>query len=481
MSVVTPSVRGMASTSTTPGSAAALLAGVRADRAMADAAEARILAAAAAWVDRHPVESIVQIASVEGGFGENPLAVAGPGAPWVAEFAVAEFAAALAMSTAAGKTFLGHAVELRHRLPRTWARVMAGDLPGWRARRIAEETIRLSIDGAAFVDVHVAPVAHRIRPAAVDRLVEEAAARFSPLEAEDTSVEAASERYVRFVDDQPAFTASMRMEAKLDLADALDLDQAIAQGAATLKELGCADPLEVRRAAAVGEIARRQLALDLSVDGSDPSGAASGDDSSARPRRAGRTARRTVLYVHLSEAALGLEGHRGAEQQIARVENTRAMVTADQVRAWCGQSDTKLVVQPVIDLQDQVRVDQWEVPDRMIERVALRDGGCIFPFCSRPARRCRPDGVGCDGDHITPYSRGGPTACDNIAPLCRRHHRLKTHSPWRYVALEPATYLWTSPHGYSFIVDHEGTRDVSRDRAAQRHLAVRPAPDPPPD
>ena len=32
---------------------------------------------------------------------------------------------------------------------------------------------------------------------------------------------------------------------------------------------------------------------------------------------------------------------------------------------------------------------------------------------------------------------------------------------WTYTALEPGTYLWTSPHGYQFLRDHTGTIDVS--------------------
>ena len=53
------------------------------------------------------------------------------------------------------------------------------------------------------------------------------------------------------------------MHGELDLADALDLEQAVAGLAAQLKDLGSTDSLNVRRAAAVGELARHQLALDL--------------------------------------------------------------------------------------------------------------------------------------------------------------------------------------------------------------------------
>ena len=36
----------------------------------------------------------------------------------------------------------------------------------------------------------------------------------------------------------------------------------------------------------------------------------------------------------------------------------------------------------------------------------------------------------CDHDHVVPHGDGGATCDCNIAPLCRRHHRLKTHAGW---------------------------------------------------
>ena len=70
----------------------------------------------------------------------------------------------------------------------------------------------------------------------------------------------------------------------------------------------------------------------------------------------------------------------------------------------------------------------------------------------------------CDNDHPVPFSQDGPTCSCQIAPLCRRHHRLKTHGGWRYLITEPGSYVWTSPHGYHYLRDHTGTLDVSRDQ-----------------
>src|SRR5262245_28300831 len=124
------------------GSAVEVLDFARQQRAAADRAEADLLAAACAWADLHPAESIDRAETfIVRGFGDTGIPVAGEGAPWVAEFAVAEFAAALGLPTEVGKAYVGEALELRHRLPRLWARVQAGDLQAWRARRIARTTL----------------------------------------------------------------------------------------------------------------------------------------------------------------------------------------------------------------------------------------------------------------------------------------------------------------------------------------------------
>ena len=103
----------------------------------------------------------------------------------------------------------------------------------------------------------------------------------------------------------------------LDLADALDLEAAVAGTAATLKDLGSQDSLDVRRAAAVGEIARRQLALDLSGDHDDETGSA----STTKP--AGRA---VVLNLHLSRAAVTGAGG------IGHLDNLNLDVLEQQIR-----------------------------------------------------------------------------------------------------------------------------------------------------
>jgi hypothetical protein len=47
--------------------------------------------------------------------------------------------------------------------------------------------------------------------------------------------------------------------------------------------------------------------------------------------------------------------------------------------------------------------------------------------------------------------------------LCRRHHRLKTHDGWTYTQIDPTTFIWTSPYGYTYLRDHTGTEDITPD------------------
>ena len=304
----------------------------------------------------------------------------------------------------------------------------------------------MTAEAAAFVDAQVAPFAHRIGFAALERLIAEAIARFMPEKAKEDAERAADGRHFTIDHQQVSFGGTSQLTGELDLADALDLDDAVAKGAQQLLALGSTDSLDVRRSIAAGQIARHQLALDLAsehdeeaaIHGPPPTQATSGRAACAPLRHSDHR-------------------HRSGSLELARVENQRRILTADQIRTWCANPDTEVIVKPVIDLDEHIHVEGYEVPDRLREQVILRDHTCVFPWCTRSARKT-------DADHVIPYAEGGTTSSDNIAPLCRRHHRLKTHTAWTYTMLEPGSFLWSSPHGYQFLRDHHGTLDVSRDR-----------------
>ena len=107
--------------------ASAVLSAIRAQRVAEERAAAAQLVLAARWADLHPPESIHDAAAFTVPGCEHEEPIAGEGAPLVAEFCLAELGAVLGISTTAAKKLVGHALELRHRLP---AAVGAGPRPG---------------------------------------------------------------------------------------------------------------------------------------------------------------------------------------------------------------------------------------------------------------------------------------------------------------------------------------------------------------
>ncbi|TWS19850.1 DUF222 domain-containing protein [Tsukamurella asaccharolytica] len=80
---------------------------------------------------------------------------------------------------------------------------------------------------------------------------------------------------------------------------------------------------------------------------------------------------------------------------------------------------------------------------------------CVFPMCTRPAARCEID-HSTEYDHHDPAA-GGASSADNLQPLCKAHHRLKTAGGWIDARLPDGRILWTSPTGQMITVDPAGT------------------------
>ena len=165
------------------------------------------------------------------------------------------------------------------------------------------------------MDSQVAAVAGRIGPAQLDRLVAETIKRFDlatpdPAADPEDGYLHVDPRHATLHDDDVHFAGTMRFEAELDIADALDLDRSLAQKAAEQKALGSTESLDVRRAKALGDLARTQTALDLFKDrgGEAPSARTSTtEDPTEGPNLP--AAREVVLHAHF-DADLGRRADR---------------------------------------------------------------------------------------------------------------------------------------------------------------------------
>jgi hypothetical protein len=409
-----------------------LLAGIRDDEQVIADREIAKLRKIAEWALEHTVTEDSGDASTitERGW-DTGLPVAGPGAPLISDFAVMELSALLGRSYDSGRAYVGQVVELAHRLPRTWTRVLSGEVPVWKARRVADHTRALPQDAAAFVDRHLAPFAHNCTWAQVDRLVDEALLRFDPAAAEEKHRTAAETRRVDLgIDDVDPATGVVYGSTALDLPDALDLEAAIARRAKLLGELGDEDMLDVRRAKALGEIAREDLMLDLPA-----ADHATGEIVRVVPGR------KSEVVVHMD----------ATDHTVARVGHRPISVAA--VKSWLDLSHAFVTVRPVLDLAGDQPVDSYEIPDRIRRQVTLRDHHCGFPYCTKPSARC-------DLDHVVPYAQGGATSSANLAPASRGHHRMKTAGRAHYRVLHPGTYYWTLASG-TYLVDATGTYQLT--------------------
>ena len=212
-------------------------------------------------------------------------------------------------------------------------------------------------------------------------MIEEAKARFEPEQTEAERLAAAEAGHFDIAVAEVGMNGRVRVDGDLDLADALDLEAAVAADAHHQLLLGSTESLDVRRALAVGNLARGQVTLDLAEGNAEP----------GQPRK-----REVVLHVHLEHAAvLGAGG-------LARLQETRGPITAEQVREWCAAPDTQITVQPVLDLAEHLHVTSYEASARLKAQTQLRDVVCAFAFCFRPAEKC-------DCEHRVPHEDDGPT------------------------------------------------------------------------
>jgi hypothetical protein len=128
-------------------------------------------------------------------------------------------------------------------------------------------------------------------------------------------------------------------------------------------------------------------------------------------------------------------------------------ITAGQARELAFAPGTvwrRLLTQPETGLLVKTDPTTYRPTAETERHVIARDQYCAFPSCRMPAHRC-------DLDHITPFNHrhpelGGQTVPDNLQPLCRRHHRLKTHHPGWKVTRDPHAGIskWTAPTGHTY-------------------------------
>jgi Domain of unknown function (DUF222)/HNH endonuclease len=114
------------------------------------------------------------------------------------------------------------------------------------------------------------------------------------------------------------------------------------------------------------------------------------------------------------------------------------ILAADPTATW-----RRTITDPLTGALLDYGTEVYEPPQALRDFILAKAGICVMPGCNQPAYRC-------DLDHRRPFSSGGQTNPENLSPLCRRHHRLKTHGGWRYEYDECGTARWTTSTGHQY-------------------------------
>lgn len=95
--------------------------------------------------------------------------------------------------------------------------------------------------------------------------------------------------------------------------------------------------------------------------------------------------------------------------------------------------------------------ERYRPPTQILQAIALVHQTCARPGCNTPVSRC-------EIDHIMEWQHGGTTALANLAPLCKRCHRLKTAGAGReYLDRDSGAWRWKTLAGntYPFTPERE--------------------------
>lgn len=407
---------------------------------------------------------------------------------------VAEISIVTGLSEFSVQRLAGHGETLRTRLPETWAALRGGLVGSAQARAVAEAAGTIPV--LSPDDPASAGAARRL--AAFDLAVLDAAMRL-PVgklrralvalrnEAHPEGLRERFERETRgrrvwldgaddgmawlhaFLPAEAAAKAMARVEALADAladvtaegdADAGDEAGDEAVDARTREQLRAdvfADLLtgrgtehEVGVTVSVTVPVLSLVDIDIDADdGDDARGRDGGDDSGDSSRGMGsgnggdgRDGGETDLTPHIARMVRRISG------RAAPCIDGVGPIDPVTARRLVGQSPTltRLLTDPVSDALLSVDSRRYRPTADLKRFLRARDRGCTFPGCGAASHRT-------DMDHTDDWARGGETRADNLALLCRKHHRLKHMTRFTPDLDRGGGLRWRTPLGYEIGAD----------------------------
>jgi Domain of unknown function (DUF222) len=392
-------------------------------------------------------------------------------------------------------------------LPRTLAAMRAGDLEPQRAQQVVDEVptndpgVCAAVERALFPKIVDKPTSR------VGSLARLAVAAADPAAAADKAEQA---HLGRFVFAGPSgLPGLMRLEAEVEAGKGRQVWAAIEELAAGYLKDDVAATMDQARADALVDLVLANVAVTTVVDLALPAGFASGAPAGAGPcghcvrgaaARGGQGGAHSQSRGSVAEdAATGVlvdadqqsASQQSASQQSARqdiagqsvdtvaerdagrsnvlrllsglpkagvLDHRVGTLTSATIERILADPDTvfrRLVVDPDTGWLLDAGATTYQPGRHLARTVRKRDLHCRFPGCATAARFC-------DLDHVIPFPIG-LSVLRNLACLCRRHHRLKTHGHWS---------LAMSPDGICTWVDRRTGQVHRTEPADYRELAV---------
>jgi len=357
----------------------------------------------------------------------------------------AEVACALRIPERTAENQLATAHSLTHSLPSTLVALKTGEISYRHAQAMVDCVAGLDADATAALETAALPFARTLTVAKFERRLRILRERTNPESIVERRERAVTDREVVF---EPARDGMAWLSAYLPAADALAAFHRLTELAGCLRAIDktSSDSIPTRTLAQ----ARADALRDLLIDG--------------EPALEGPRGIRPTVYVTVP--ALTLLGR----SDEAAVLDGYGPIDPDTARelAAAAPSFIRLLTHPETGAVLSVGKDSYRVPADLTNWLRLRDSTCRFPGCSRTAYQC-------DIDHTDDWAHGGQTRHDNLAHLCRSHHRLKHNSEWRVQHLNagddppdnpldnpdappdiaPGTLTWTSPTGHEYTTEPE--------------------------
>jgi hypothetical protein len=355
--------------------------------------------------------------------------------------AVADLALRLRLPESTVRTQGVQADLLRRAVPRVWAAFREGEIGVPQAAATAAVLAELPDEPAlhAALDAELIDPAQRLTAARFREKARTVRERLHPRPLAERHDAARGERRVWLENDPDGMCwLTAHLPADVGRRAMTRVDAAASHLAGRDDETRTLAQL---RADVLGELLTGDGAMPApSVGGT----AGEGDESTGRTGRTGLSIPRSRVTVAVTVPVLTLLG---VSEQPGTLEGYGPIDagTARELAAH-APSFTRILTHPitgtVLDL-DRMR---YRPPADLKRWIGLRDQHCTFPGCGRRT-------ADCDLDHVTAWVEHGSTSVENLAHLCRHHHRLKHESAWQVRREPDGRTVWTSPTGALHVDD----------------------------